>query len=130
MSTLKLIQTTNDGRVKTWKLTPTGEWITFGCSRKARLNSIDNSVPSFESVIEYRNSEWHYISFATESQNSDVLIEQGQVISLQSSKLKFEFFTKKLDILASLNQIQSNGAVSKKIIIVTKNNKLMGVHVT
>lgn len=130
MSTLKLVQTTNDGRVKSWKLSEGSDLLTFGCSRKADLNSIDNSVSSFESVIEYRNSEWHYISFDTNSQRADQLIESGTTIDLHSSTLKFEAFTKDLDILAGLDRINSNGAISKKLVILSQNNKLLGVHIT
>ena len=63
MNALKLVQTTSDGRVKSWKLNPGVEVLTFGTSRKATINSIDKNVASFESVIEFRNSKWHYISF-------------------------------------------------------------------
>ncbi|MBY0554099.1 AgmX/PglI C-terminal domain-containing protein [bacterium] len=130
MSTLKLVQTTNDGRVKSWKLSEGSDLLTFGCSRKADLNSIDNSLPSFESVIEYRDSQWHYISFTTKNEKADQLIESGTTIKLHASTLKFESFTKDLDILAGLDRINSNGSISKKLVVVSQNNKLLGVHIT
>lgn len=129
MSTLKLVQTTNDGRVKSWKLSAGSDMLTFGCSRKADLNSIDNSTSGFESVIEFRNSEWHYISFNTQVEKADLLVESGTTIKLHASTLKFETFTKDLDILAGLSQVNSKGTVSNKIVILSQNNKLLGVHI-
>ena len=61
MGVLKLVQTTTDGRSKTWKLNNTSNVITIGNSRKANIGSIDKGLAQFEAAIEYRNSNWYYI---------------------------------------------------------------------
>lgn len=134
MSVLKLIQKTNDGRTKSWKHNGSSELLTFGTSRKAKMVSIDDNVQSFESVLEYRNSEWHYISFAINNDNSklqssDIVLNQNTEISFKNSTLKFEVLNKKLELIKNIEAISLNGAASQQLVLVTQNHKIISVHV-
>ncbi len=131
MSVLKLLQKTNDGRTKSWKLDGATEMLTFGTSRKAKILSIDNDVSSFESVIEYRNSEWHYISFSIDGKNkaADSLIQQGTEIKLNSSTLKFNLVVQNLELLKNVEAIRLSGQKIQQLVLVTKNDKIVSLHV-
>lgn len=128
MSVLKLSQITSDGRTKTWKYNGSAELLTFGSSRKAKIVSIDNSIQSYESAIEYRNSEWHYISFSTKD-NADRIITKDTVIKLDHSTLKFEVITKNLELLKNIEAINLSGHQIKQLVVVTKNKKVIRVQV-
>ena len=109
MSVLKLLQVTTDGRSKLWKHNASSQLLTFGTSRKAKIVSIDNNVQSFESVIEYKNSEWHYISFSTKNEKTgvDLVIKPNMTIKLEASTLKFEIVGRELELLKILNRLNS-----------------------
>ena len=128
MNALKLVQTTSDGRVKSWKLNPGVEVLTFGTSRKATINSIDKNVASFESVIEFRNSKWHYISFSM-ADNADLVINQDDTIKLSNSTLKFEVINKNLELHKNIEALNLHGPNEQQLVLVSKNNKMVALHV-
>ena len=135
MSVLKLLQVTDDGRTKSWKRSASDELLTFGTSRKAKLFSIDETVHSFESVLEYRNSQWHYISFSTtnlitdEVHSADITIKQGTVIKLKGSTLKFELINNDLELLKNIEAISLTGQSPLQLVLVTKNDSIVSVQV-
>ncbi len=147
MSVLKLKQITDDGRTKSWKHSGSDELLTFGTSRKAKLSSIDKSVESFESVLEFRNSEWHYLSFSAkngsqnDSQNgsqndqvaADVVIRPDTVIKLKNSTLHFELVQKELELIRNIEAIKLNGNPAQQavqqLVLVTIDQRIISVHV-
>jgi len=129
MSLLKLVQTTADGRTKCWKLSAGTELFTFGTSRKAKIISIDNDLENFESVFEFKNSKWHYINFSTKTKSADTPIEDKSVIKLSNSTLKFNIINKDLDLKKNIESFQSDGTQTKQLVLVTKNNKILNLHI-
>ena len=131
MSVLKLKQITDDGRTKSWKQSGSDELLTFGTSRKAKLSSIDQNVDSFESVLEYRNSEWHYITFAAKNEKmaADIVIKPDTVIQLRNSTLYFELVQKDLELITNIEAIKLNGQAAQQLVLVTKEKRIISVHV-
>ena len=127
MGVLKLVQTTTDGRSKTWKLNNTSNVITIGNSRKANIGSIDKGLAQFEAAIEYRNSNWYYISFSLNHTPSEILIENGGTIHLANSTLNFEIINKNVNLFNSANEIQLNGKTEQVLILVIKNNRILNL---
>lgn len=152
MHILKLQQTTSDGRTKTWKFNSSEKLFTFGTSRKADVLSIDDRVESFESALEYRNSEWHYITFSTKcsskdktanNHKADTIIKGATLIKLSNSSLKFEIISKELDLLKNIEagQYTDNSANQQpqqkeqellqknvqQLILVIKNNQIINI---
>ncbi len=131
MSVLKLKQITDDGRTKSWKHSGSDELLTFGTSRKAKLSSIDKSVDSFESVLEYRNSEWHYITFSAKNEKmaADIVIKPDTVIQFRNSTLHFELVQKDLELITNIEAIKLNGQAVQQLVLVTKEKRIISVHV-
>lgn len=129
MNTLRIVQTTIDGRRKSWKLNSSSALQTFGSSRKADIVSIDKSVESFQSVIEYRDKKWHYITFALDKNPSEKILDENQTVSLGSSTLQFEIIQKTQDLLSNIERINTNGSKTKQLIIVSRQNSLIGTYV-
>lgn len=129
MSIMKLVQTNKDGRKKTWNINSTSNVTTFGTSRKANISSIDSTLDQFESVIEYRNSKWYYISFSIKNNPAEFIINSGDEIKLNNSTLNFYIFNNELNILENLKNIQSNGQYQYILILVTKNNHILNLSV-
>lgn len=128
MITLKIKQTTTDGRNKTWKITKKEDLLTFGTSRKAKLVSIDAKSEAYQSVLEFRDNQWHYISFAIDAENPDTVIDSKTRVQLPDSELSFEVIKKEdfvLDQLINTNQI---GAVKKNLVLVSLNNRVLKTH--
>lgn len=133
MSVLKLKQITEDGKIKSWKRSGSAELLTFGTSRKAKIVSIDKSVESFESVLEYRGSDWHYISFSAKCDSkaaaADIVIKDDTVIKFRNSTLHFEIADKKLELIKNIEAIKLNGAAARQLVMVTRNSNIVSVHV-
>ncbi len=129
MAVLKLKQTTKQGSTKTWKLDSKKTTYTFGLSRKSNLVSIDKMNSQFEGVFEYRADGWHYVSFDMNSQTPDLKISNqnnlsGQ-IQFKQSELEFSVIEKHAFIQSSLEHIQSKGTETRKILLVSKNGRLL-----
>ncbi|MGZ3725825.1 MAG: AgmX/PglI C-terminal domain-containing protein [Pseudobdellovibrio sp.] len=129
MIALKLTQTTNDGRVKVWKMVQAKHPITFGTSRKADLTSIDSGIEPFHFVFEKVEEKWHCINFDSKTEMADVEIENNFEITLKNSKLQFEVIAKKPFVLNQLNRFTSNGNLFKNLVVVTKNNQIISTNV-
>ena len=125
MTALKIKQTTEDGRSKVWKLSKPDTAVTFGTSRKARLVSIDSKSDAYQSVFEYRNREWHYISFNTGSEPADRVLKQGTVIKLAQSTLSFDIVEKQDFVISQLENIRSEGDLRKQLVLVMRNNRVI-----
>ncbi len=125
MAVLKLKQTTKLGHTKTWKLDSKKSTQTFGLSRKSNLVSIDKAASQFEGVFEHRADGWHYVSFDMSSQTPDLKISNQSQISLKQSQLEFSIIEKYDFIQSSLERIQSNGTETRKILLVSKNGRLL-----
>lgn len=135
MSVLKLKQITDDGRTKSWKHSSSDELLTFGTSRKAKLLSIDKNVESFESVLEFRSPDWHYISFSTkitdnspEMDRADIVIKPGTVIKFRNSSLHFDIADKNMELIKNIENIQLKGQAPQQLVLVTRNNSIISVH--
>lgn len=122
---------TDDGRTKSWKHSGSDQLLTFGTSRKAKLSSIDKSVDSFESVLEYRDSEWHYISFSAKNDKTaaDIVIKPDTVIQFRNSTLHFELVQKDLELITNIEAIKLNGQAAQQLVLVTKEKRIISVHV-
>lgn len=125
MSTLTIKQTTNDGRAKVWKIDAKESLLTFGNSRKSDFGSIDRLSSPFDAVIEHRNDGWHFISFDVKSNSPDIQITNNLEINFAESKLLFNIEEKNDFVLNSLQNVNQIGNISKKILIVSKNNKIL-----
>lgn len=125
MTALKIRQTTDDGRSKVWKISKPDTSLTFGTSRKARLVSIDSLADSYQSVFEFRNKEWHYISFDTGKDQADQVITSNTVIKLAQSTLSFDVIEKQDFVAAQLENIQSEGDLRKQLVLIMRNNRVL-----
>jgi hypothetical protein len=125
MTALKIRQTTEDGRSKVWKISKPDSMLTFGTSRKARLVSIDSKSQAYQSVFEFRNREWHYISFDTSSEPADRVLTPGTVIKLAQSTLSFDIVEKQDFVAAQLENIKSEGELRKQLVLVMRNNRVL-----
>lgn len=131
MGILKIKQTTDDGRTKIWKIDAKKTLLTFGASRKSDFNSIDRLSTPFDAVIEHRPDGWHFISFDMKNLTPDLKITENMQINFAESKLTFNVVEKEEYILNSLENVNShvntlgNTQVQKKILIVSKNNKVL-----
>lgn len=129
MNSLRLTQVTNDGRIKTWRLNRASEVLTFGMSRKAKIISIDTNVESIESLIEFRDNNWHYINFKTDNSPADRIINNDLTVQLKNSSLKFEVTHTRHSIIAGLDQLNLNGNMQKQLIVLIKDNKVLKIYV-
>jgi hypothetical protein len=132
MSILKITQTTRDGRTKIWKVDTKRSLMTFGASRKSDFNSIDRQSTPFDAVIENRADGWHFINFDTKSQTPDVKIKDNMTFEFAESKLHFHLTKKEEYVLSSLENVNpqtTHAQVKKKIMIVSKNNKILKTEV-
>ena len=132
MSILKITQTTQDGRKKVWKVDTKKSMLTFGASRKSDFGSIDRLSTPFDAVVENRPDGWHFISFDMKSKTPDVKITDNSTIEFAESKLHFNIVQKEEFVLSGLEnvnpQITTKG-MKKKILIVSKNNKVLKTEV-
>ena len=128
MAALKIKQQTQDGRSKVWKISKPECTLTFGTSRKAKLVSIDQKSESFQSVFEFRDSHWHYISFDIGQHPADQILTSKTVIQLAQSTLSFDVVEKSDFVLTQLENIKSEGAYRKTLVLVTRNNRVVKTH--
>lgn len=132
MSTLKIVQTTHDGRKKVWKVDGKKSLMTFGTSRKSDFGSIDRASSAFDAVIENRADGWHFISFDLNQKTPDIKITNQTCIDFAESKLQFEITEKNEFVLQSLEAIapqKTQNQVLKKILVVSQNNKILKTEV-
>ena len=125
MAVLKLKQTLQSGHTKMWSLDSKKPVQTFGLSRKSNVVSIDKSLSHFEGVFEYRNDGWHFITFDTKTMTPDYKIENNSEMNVGSSKLNFTLIQKEEYVQSALEQIQSKGTEQRKILLVSKNGRLL-----
>lgn len=132
MSILKITQTTQDGRMKVWKVDAKKSLLTFGSSRKSDFGSIDRTSTAFDAVVENRPDGWHFISFDMKNLSPDLKISDNTSFSFGESKLHFNLVEKEAFILQGLENVNpqiTNKPIQKKILIVSKNNKILKTEV-
>lgn len=132
MSILKITQTTHDGRKKIWKVDTKKSMLTFGASRKSDFGSIDRMSTPFDAVVENRPDGWHFISFDMKNNSPDIKIADNSTIEFAESKLHFNIVQKEEFVLSGLENVNPQimtQAVQKKILIVSKNNKILKTEV-
>jgi hypothetical protein len=125
MNLMKITQTTHDGRKKIWKLQHRHPLVVFGCSRKADLVSIEAHGESFTAVLEYKNFNWHYISFSPQAEQAETLVKNGHIIKLPTSDLKFETSENNLQLLKSMEYLSKGTGVQTQVFLIIKNNRLL-----
>lgn len=125
MAVLKIKQTTKSGHTKMWKLDSKDSVQTFGLSRKSDIVSVDKSFSHFEGVFEHRSDGWHFISFDIKTINPDFKIDDTTEIPLKDSKLNFTIVQKDEFVQSTLEKIQSKGSEQRKILLVSKNGRLL-----
>ncbi len=130
MRVLKLKQTTQDGRTKVWKVDSKTSLMTFGASRKADLVSIDVESQKYQSALEHRADGWHYISFDLKDSNPDLKITKETLVHLTQSTLQFEIIEKEESITNNFESLKTEGAETKQIYLVVKNNRVLESQVT
>lgn len=126
---LQIKQKTQDGRTKTWKVDPKSTLITMGSSRKSDLVSIDRLSSTFDVAFEYRQDGWHFIQFGTEHKQPDTLIKDNDAFKLGDSELSFNTIVQKPFVYEMLDTVKTNGQSQKKILIISKNKKVIDVQV-
>jgi len=129
MATLKLKQTTKLGHSKSWRLDSKKPVHTFGVSRKSDLVSVDKSTSPFEGIFEYRTDGWHFLSFDMQSENPDFKISNQSELSFKNSLLQFTVLTKEAYVFSSLEHLQTAGPERRKILLVSKNGRLLKTEV-
>lgn len=132
MSILKITQTTHDGRRKVWKVDTKKSLLTFGASRKTDFGSIDRMSTPFDAVVENRPDGWHFISFDMKNSSPDLKIADNSSIDFAESKLTFHIVEKEEFVLRGLENVNpqiTSTAMKKKILIVSKNNKILKTEV-
>ena len=125
MISLRIRQTTKDGRSKVWKLTNQTHALTFGSSRKADISSIDAKAESFEGVIEFAKNQWHYITFNTNITTANTCISTNHKIELAESTLQFDVFKKDEDVLKQIGTYEHVGNQKVKFVVVSRNNQII-----
>lgn len=132
MSILKITQTTQDGRKKIWKVDTKKSLLTFGASRKSNFNSIDRLSTPFDAVVENRPDGWHFISFDMKNTSPDFKIKDNSSVKFAESTLQFNIVEKEEFVLNSLENVNpqiTTQATKKKILIVSKNGKVLKTEV-
>ncbi|MES2801025.1 MAG: AgmX/PglI C-terminal domain-containing protein [Bdellovibrionota bacterium] len=132
MSILKITQTTQDGRRKIWKVDSKKSLLTFGASRKTDFGSIDRLSTPFDAVVENRPDGWHFISFDMKNTSPDLKIVDNTSFEFAESKLLFNIVEKEEFVLSGLENVNpqiTTKALQKKILIVSKNNKILNTEV-
>jgi len=125
MRVLQLKQTTQDGRIKVWKVDSKSEMVTFGSSRKSNLVSIDSHSQKFHSVLEHRPDGWHYISFDLKDSNPDLRITKETIIHLNQSTLQFELREKEEQLVRNFENLETSGSEKKQLYLVLKDNRIL-----
>ncbi|AZZ37211.1 hypothetical protein CIK05_10575 [Bdellovibrio sp. qaytius] len=132
MSILKITQTTQDGRKKIWKVDTKKSMLTFGASRKSDFGSIDRLSTPFDAVVENRPDGWHFVSFDMKNTSPDLKINDNTSFKFAESTLHFNIVEKEEFVLAGLENVNpqiTTKAMKKKILIVSKNNKVLKTEV-
>ena len=132
MSILKITQTTQDGRKKIWKVDTKKSMLTFGASRKSNFSSIDRLSTPFDAVVENRPDGWHFISFDMKNTSPDFKIKDNSSVKFAESTLHFNIVEKEEFVLSSLENVNpqiTTQATKKKILIVSKNGKVLKTEV-
>lgn len=132
MSILKITQTTQDGRTKTWKVDAKKSLLTFGSSRKSDFGSIDRMSTPFDAVVENRADGWHFISFDLKNSTPDLKINDNTCLAIGESKLVFNIIEKEAFVLSSLENVNpflTSKPSQKKILIVSRNHKVLKTEV-
>lgn len=125
MSLLKITQTTKDGRKKVWKFDQKKAVLTLGQSRKSTMSSLDQNASAFDAVVEKRADGWHFISFDMAQSTPDTRVIDGSVIDLKQSTLTFNIVERTDYLLNSLENVNPQGQLQKKFLIVSRNNKII-----
>ncbi len=126
---LQIKQKTHDGRTKTWKVDPKSTLVTMGTSRKSDLVSIDRQSSTFDVAFEYRQDGWHFIQFGTQHTQPDILIKNNDSYKLGESDLSFTTIELKPFVYEMLDGVRTNGKSTKKLLIVSKNQRVIDVQV-
>lgn len=132
MGILKITQTTHDGRTKVWKVDAKKSMLTFGASRKSDFGSIDRMSTPFDAVVEKRPDGWHFISFDMKNTSPDFKISDNSSLEFGESKLIFNVVNKEEYVLRSLENVNpqvTSKPTQKKLLIVSKNNKVLKTQV-
>ncbi|MCM2354219.1 MAG: AgmX/PglI C-terminal domain-containing protein [Pseudobdellovibrio sp.] len=132
MSILKITQTTHDGRTKVWKVDSKKSLLTFGSSRKSDFGSIDRVSTPFDAFVENRNDGWHFVSFDMKNLSPDLKIADNMAFEFGESKLLFNLIQKEEFVLSGLENVNpqiTSKPTQKKLLIVSKNNKILRTEV-
>jgi len=125
MRVLLLKQKSEDGRCRVWKLDSRSPIQTFGTSRKSNVVSIDPEVQSFESAFEHRADGWHYITFDVKNPHSDLKLDSTTIIHLPRSTMSFEFIEKDEHLNQSFLKLQTTGAQTRQLYLVSKDERIL-----
>lgn len=130
MGILQIKQTTNKGQTKVWKIDSRDKRVTFGLSRKAGLSSIDQSHSPFQAVIEFIDGKWHFIQFEFNCKNPMMEIRDQSHVQFTNSTLQFHIIEKPAFVASRLHDLQTTGPLQRKIVIVSKGQKLLQTDVS
>lgn len=129
MGILILKQTTKTGATKQWKIDSKSERLTFGTSRKANIVSIDPKHEAIQVVLQYRDQRWHFIRFSTQENSPDLLITDSTQVKVGDSSFTFKVIEFEQFITSSLQSGDYKGTEQKKLLLVTRNQRLLKTEV-
>lgn len=102
MKTLIVRHQGPQGHLKTWRLRSDEGPKSFGRSRLADLFSLDSQVSPFEGVFEYRDGRWAWLALETGRTPIELALEDGSVVQLGETELRFELHQKDEVLLSRL----------------------------
>ncbi len=129
MAILQLKQTTLAGQSKVWKIDSRRKLVTIGTSRKADLGSIDPQHSPFHAVIEFKNNSWHFIQFETACTKPYIEITNNYEYKFGNSTFQFQIIEKPAYVADRLHNINTQGSIQRKLVIVSKNGKVLKTEV-
>jgi hypothetical protein len=125
MGILQIRQTTSKGQTKVWKIDSKDKRVTFGLSRKADLSSIDHLHAPFQGLIEFNNNKWYFIQFEFDCKTPLLEITDNSHIQFANSTVQFKLIEKPAFVANQLNALHTTGPLQRKIVIVSKGQKLL-----
>lgn len=129
MGILKIKQIAKNGSVKNWKIDSKAEQLTFGTSRKADLVSIDPSHSPIQGVLQFKNNKWSFSQFDLNNQYPQKYIDGSCEVPFENSELRFEVIQMNDFVTQSLEKKSFSGSTKKKILLVTRENRLLKTEV-
>lgn len=131
MGILQIKQTSSKGQTKVWKIDSKQKRTTLGLSRKADLSSVDAMHSPFQAVIEHTDdNKWLFIQFERDCKTPCIEIKDGFEYKFSNSTLQFKIVEKPEFLAHQLNAIQTHGPLQRKIILVSRGNKILKTEVS